>query len=140
MTPVDGRSIDVVLTEARASLDRLVPRDAYEAVRRGAVLVDIRPLTNREIEGSVPGALVIDRNVLEWRLDPTSDARIADAGYDLHVVLMCNEGYASSLAANGLQVIGLHRATDVIGGYRAWRAAGMPTTSPRTNRLGQLIE
>jgi rhodanese-related sulfurtransferase len=132
VTPVERRSIDAVLTDARANLDRLGPRDAYEAVRRGAVLVDIRPLTNREIEGGVPGALVIDRNILEWRLDPTSDARIADANYDLHVVLMCNEGYASSLAASGLHVIGLHRATDVIGGYRAWRAAGLPTTPPRS--------
>lgn len=128
MTAVGRRSINSVLAEARASLDRLEPREAYEAVRRGAVVVDIRPVVNREIEGAVPGALVIERNVLEWRLDPSSEASIADAGYDLQVIVMCNEGYSSSLAAASLQALGMHRATDVIGGFRAWRAAGLPTT------------
>ena len=130
MTDVSQRGIGEILERARSGLDRLEPSEAYEAVRAGAVLVDIRPAVNRETEGSVPGALVIDRNVLEWRLDPTSEARIPAAAYDLHVVLMCNEGYASSLAAAALQDVGLHRATDLVGGFRGWRAAGLPTTAP----------
>jgi rhodanese-related sulfurtransferase len=129
------RGVDEVLAEARAELDRLDPREAYEAVRAGAVLVDIRPAANRDTEGSVPGALVIDRNVLEWRLDPRSDDRIPTASYDLHVVLMCNAGYASSLAAAALHELGLHRATDMAGGFRAWRAAGLPTTVPARDAL-----
>ena len=125
------RGIDVALARARAGLDRLTPPEAYEALRAGAVLVDIRPEQTRAIEGGLPsavGAVVIDRNVLEWRLDPASDACLPIACYDLHTILVCNEGYASSLAAASLQRLGLHRATDVIGGYRAWRAAGFPVT------------
>jgi rhodanese-related sulfurtransferase len=99
-------------------------------VRAGAVLVDIRPQINRDFEGGLPGAAVIDRNVLDWRLDPASDARLPIAGYDLHVIVVCNEGYASSLAAAALQNLGIQRATDLVGGYRAWRAAGLPTTEP----------
>lgn len=132
MTAVGRRSVDSVRAAARTNLDRLEPREAYEAVRRGAVVVDIRAVVNREIEGAVPGALVIERNVLERRLDPNSDARIADAGYDLQVIVMCNEGYSSSLAAASLQALGMHRATDMIGGFRAWRNAGLPTTLPLT--------
>jgi rhodanese-related sulfurtransferase len=124
-------SIGQALARARAGLVRLTPGEAYDAVRRGAVLVDIRPSVNRDAEGELPGALVIDRNVLEWRLDPSSRARIADADYDLHVILVCNEGYASSLAAAALQQLGLRRATDLVGGFRAWRTAGLPTTTPR---------
>jgi rhodanese-related sulfurtransferase len=123
------RSIEAVLAEARARLTRLTPREAYEAVAEGAVLVDIRPSQAREIEGSIPGALVIHRNVLEWRLDPESDARLPEAAYDLHVVVFCNEGYTSSLAAAALLDLGVHRATDLTGGFRAWRAAGLPVAS-----------
>jgi rhodanese-related sulfurtransferase len=123
-------AIDSVLASARARLHRLTPRDAAAAASAGALLVDIRPQVNREAEGEIPGALVIDRNVLEWRLDPASDARIAEASYDAWIVLVCNEGYASSLAATSLQDLGITGATDLIGGYRAWRAAGLPTTSP----------
>ena len=95
----------------------------------GALLVDIRPAAQRTIEGEVPGALVIERNVLEWRLDPTSDARLPQAvGHDVRVLVLCSEGYTSSLAAAALVEIGLHRATDVEGGFQAWRAAGLPTT------------
>ena len=108
-------------------LDRLDPHQAAAAVRAGALLIDIRPEVNRATEGVIPGAEVIDRNVLEWRLDPASDARLPFADHDLHVILVCNEGYASSLAAATLQDLGIHRATDLIGGYRAWQADGLPT-------------
>jgi rhodanese-related sulfurtransferase len=94
------------------------------------VLVDIRTQINRDLEGGLPRAAVIDRNVLDWRLDPASDARLPIAGYDLHAIVVCNEGYAPSLAAAALQNLGVQRATDLVGGYRAWRAAGLPTTEP----------
>ena len=122
------RSIDEVLADARARLVRLTPREAWDALGRGALLVDIRPAAQRAAEGAVPQAVVIERNVLEWRLDPASDHRIATAtGYDLQVVVLCSEGYTSSLAAAALADLGLHRATDVVGGFHAWRAAGLPT-------------
>lgn len=123
--------IDAALAQARAGLDRLTPAEAYEALRAGAVLVDIRPQPTRVIEGGLPTALVVDRNELEWRLDPASDTCLPIASYDLRVILVCNEGYASSLAAASLQTLGLYRATDLIGGYRAWRGAGLPTSAPR---------
>jgi rhodanese-related sulfurtransferase len=129
MSSGSPRGISGALTRARSRLDRLDPAEAYQAVRAGALLVDIRPEQTRAIEGGVPGALVVDRNELEWRLDPDSDACLPVADYDLHVILICNEGYASSLAAASLQQLGLHRATDLVGGYRAWRAAGFPTTA-----------
>jgi rhodanese-related sulfurtransferase len=122
-------AIDTVLATARKRLERLDPIDAAAAVRAGAVLVDIRPEINRVTEGEIPGAIVIDRNVLEWRLDPASDARIDEAAYEAWIVLFCNEGYASSLAATSLQDLGVIAATDMVGGYRAWRAAGLPTTT-----------
>jgi rhodanese-related sulfurtransferase len=122
------RSIDAVLADARRRLTRLSPREAFDAVAEGAVLVDIRPDENREVEGCIPSALIIHRNVLEWRLDPSSDARVRQADYDLHVIVFCNEGYTSSLAAAALLDLGVHRATDLAGGYRAWRAAGLPNS------------
>jgi rhodanese-related sulfurtransferase len=124
-------AINTVLTTARARLERVSPRDAYAAASAGALLVDIRPQINRRTEGELPGALVIDRNVLEWRLDPASDARIEQAAYDAWVVLFCNEGYASSLAATSLQDLGISAATDMIGGYRAWRSLGLPILEPK---------
>src|SRR5690242_1768932 len=120
------RTVDDVLAEARSRLVRLEASQAAAAQSAGAVLVDIRPQFNRESEGELPGAVIVDRNVLEWRLDPSSDARLPIASYDLHVVVVCNEGYASTLAAADLQELGITRATDLIGGYRAWRAAGLP--------------
>jgi rhodanese-related sulfurtransferase len=111
-------------------LTRLTAEEAHEAQQAGAVLIDIRPQLNRETEGTLPGAVVIERNVLEWRLDPASDARLPIADYDLPAIVVCNEGYTSSLAADSLQTLGLSRATDLIGGYRAWRAAGLPTDPP----------
>ncbi|ONH32978.1 rhodanese-like domain-containing protein [Pseudofrankia asymbiotica] len=120
-----------MLARARARLRRLDPPDAASAVAAGALLVDIRPAAQRAAEGEIPAALVIERNVLEWRLDPTSDARLPVAtGDDLHVIVICSEGYTSSLAAAALQELGLCRATDVIGGYHAWAAAGLPTAAP----------
>jgi rhodanese-related sulfurtransferase len=120
------RSIDQLLQEARSRLVRLTPHQAFEAQRDGATLVDIRPEANRANEGQISGALVIERTVLEWRLDPASPDRLPFAAYDLHVILVCNEGYASSLAAATLQDLGVHYATDLHGGFRAWKAAGLP--------------
>jgi rhodanese-related sulfurtransferase len=96
-----------------------------------AILVDIRPEGQRAIEGSIPGALVVERNVLEWRFDPESDSRLPVAtDHDLQVILFCSEGYTSSLAAAVLQDLGLWRATDVVGGFHAWHAAGLPIGAP----------
>ena len=121
-----ARSIDTILAEARTRLIRLNPVAAYEAISRGAVLVDIRPVAQRAAEGEVPGALIVERNVLEWRFDPSSDARLDIAAYDLEVIVLCQEGYTSSLAAVALQDLGIRRATDVDGGFAAWRTAGPP--------------
>jgi rhodanese-related sulfurtransferase len=123
-------AIDTMLVAARMRLDRLTPRQAFEASQAGALLVDTRPQINRRIEGTIPGAVVVERNVLEWRLDPTSEACLPEAAAGRQVVLFCNEGYASSLAAVSLQDLGVSRATDLVGGYRAWRAAGLPVLSP----------
>jgi rhodanese-related sulfurtransferase len=130
VTDVVLRGIDDVLARARSRLARLSPREAYEAQQAGATIVDIRPEANRISEGAIPGALVVERTVLEWRLDPSCEARLPIASYDLFPILICNEGFASSLAAAGLQELGLIRASDVDGGYRAWRAAGLPTSAP----------
>jgi rhodanese-related sulfurtransferase len=126
--PAGARTIDEVLAAARAGLARLSPEQASEAVARGAVLVDIRPAAQRVAEGEIPGAVIIERNVLEWRLDPASDARLPIAGYDLRVIVVCSEGYTSSLAAAALQGLGVHLATDLAGGYRAWEATGLPVS------------
>jgi rhodanese-related sulfurtransferase len=119
-------TIGQALANARSRLSRLTPKETASAQAEGALLVDIRPEVNRVIEGEIPGAIVIDRNVLEWRLDPASEARLPFAAYDAWIVLFCNEGYASSLAADSLRNLGVRRSTDLIGGYRAWRAEGLP--------------
>ena len=121
-------SIDEMLAAARARLQRLSPKDAYEAVAKTkAVLVDIRPASQRAVEGAIDGALVVERNVLEWRLDPSSASRLPVAtSHDLQVIVFCSEGYTSSLAAAALQELGLWRATDIVGGVRAWREEGLP--------------
>ena len=122
--PPGSRGIDEVLAAARTRLHRLGPEEAYAAQRAGAVLGDIRPHAQRRREGGVPGALVVERNVLEWRFDPRSDARLPLADrYDLPVVVVCQEGYTSSLAAAALHDLGLWRATDLAGGFAAWAAA-----------------
>jgi rhodanese-related sulfurtransferase/mannose-6-phosphate isomerase-like protein (cupin superfamily) len=124
--------IDQVLAAARARLRRLSPLEAHRAMADGeAILVDIRPEAQRAVEGGIPGALIVDRNVLEWRLDPASDSRLSVASdYGLRVIVFCSEGYTSSLAAVSLQDIGLWRATDIAGGFRAWGAAGLPVAEP----------
>jgi rhodanese-related sulfurtransferase len=123
------KSVDELLREARQRLRRLTPAAAADALANGALLVDTRPVEQRSRDGVVPGALIIDRNVLEWRLDPASEHRIdAVTGYDQSIVVMCNEGYASSLVAAQLQEMGFATATDVDGGFQAWRAAGLPTS------------
>ncbi len=125
--PADSRGIDEILAQARSRLDRLDAWQAHRAAAGGAVLVDIRPAAQRAAHGEIPGALIVERNVLEWRFDPRSDARLPVAGaYDLPVVVFCQEGYTSSLAAASLQDLGLHRATDLAGGFAAWQAAGLP--------------
>ncbi|CAN7583924.1 rhodanese-like domain-containing protein [Mycolicibacterium frederiksbergense] len=121
--------IDALLDAARDRLQRIEAVDVPAAVQRGALLVDIRPGWQRAAEGDVPGALVIERNHLEWRCDPTSDARIPEAvGDDVEWIVLCSEGYTSSLAAAALQDLGLRKATDVIGGYHALKAASLVGT------------
>ena len=121
--------VEEMLAAARTRLQRLSPGDAYEAAAsQAAVLVDIRPAAQRSLEGSIAGALVVDRNVLEWRFDPASSAKLPVAtDHDLQVIVFCSEGYTSSLAAAALQDLGLWRATDIVGGFQAWRSAGLPT-------------
>jgi rhodanese-related sulfurtransferase len=115
-------TIAEVLAAARARLDRPDPGRAAAMVERGAILVDTRPGWQREQEGELPGALLIERNHIEWRLDPTSDARIPQAvDHDVTWIVVCSEGYSSSLAAASLQDLGLRNATDLDGGYQAWR-------------------
>jgi rhodanese-related sulfurtransferase len=130
--PADAPSIDELLAEARGGLARLRPEAALAVLTDGAVLVDIRPSEQRIAEGEVPGAIIIGRNVLEWRLDPRSEARIpALARPDARIIVMCSEGYASTLAAASLRRIGLRDATDLDGGFQAWQAAGLPTRPAR---------
>ena len=130
LTPPPGSTgIDEILAAARTRLRRLGPEAVAAALGRGAILVDIRPAAQRAEHGEIPGAVIIERNVLEWRLDPRSAARLPFAdSYDLEVIVTCQEGYTSSLAAVALQDLGLRRATDLDGGFAAWRAAGLPTT------------
>jgi rhodanese-related sulfurtransferase/mannose-6-phosphate isomerase-like protein (cupin superfamily) len=125
-------SIDQMLSAARARLQRLSPDEAYEAMAKTeAILVDIRPEGQRAAEGSIPDALVVERNVLEWRFDPASGARLPVAtDHHLQVIVFCSEGYTSSLAAAALRDLGLWRATDMVGGFQAWRAAGLPIVPP----------
>jgi rhodanese-related sulfurtransferase len=126
--PAGARSIDELLADARSRIDRVTPAGAAARMASGAVLVDIRPAAQRAREGQVPGAILVERNVLEWRFDPLSDARLPEAtGYDVEVIVLCSEGYTSSLAADALRTLGLTRATDVVGGFVAWAAAGLPT-------------
>ena len=135
--PPGRRTIDQVLAEARTRLDRLTPRQALRAVAAGAVLVDIRPAAQRAAEGEIPGALIVERNVLEWRFDPASAARLPQAGYDLQVIIVCSEGYTSSLAAAALQDLGVRRATDLEGGFLAWQAAGLPVVRSQQRQLNR---
>ncbi len=122
-------NIDEILDRARRQLVRVQPDQAAAELSQGAIMVDIRPADQRADGGESPGATVIDRNVLEWRLDPASPWRIATVtGPDIRVIVVCNEGYSSSLAAASLKELGLVNATDLVGGFKAWQAAGLPTT------------
>jgi rhodanese-related sulfurtransferase len=122
--------IDQVLEAARNRLDRLEPAQAYAEQQRGALLVDTRSAAQRADDGEVPGAVVVERTVLEWRFDPACPFKLPEAtGYDLRLIVLCAHGLSSSLAAASLQDMGLSRATDVIGGFEAWKAAGLPTTT-----------
>jgi rhodanese-related sulfurtransferase len=123
--------VDELLEQVREGLDRVEAKEAYEAAQAGEVLlVDTRYAALRERDGLIPGALVVERNELEWRLDPQGSHRAPEAtSHDLRVVVFCNEGYASSLAAASLRQLGLRRATDLVGGFQAWKAAGFPVTS-----------
>jgi len=131
--PPGTRTISEVLAAARERLVRVRPRQAFSELADGATIVDIRPAAQRAAEGGVPGAIVVERNVLEWRFDPASDTRLASVtGYGDRVIVMCSEGYTSSLAAAALQDLGLSRATDIAGGFQAWAACGLPVTAPAT--------
>jgi rhodanese-related sulfurtransferase len=117
--------IDAVLADARSQFDRVPPEDLAREIKNGAIVIDIRPDHDRTIDGTLPGAIILERNVLEWRLDPTSEDRIPEAtGDESRFILVCNDGYASSLAVLSLRALGLVRATDLAGGYRSWRALG----------------
>jgi rhodanese-related sulfurtransferase len=120
-----GIGVERLLADARRGLRRLEPREARDAAGSGAVLVDIRPFEQRQRDGLISGALVIDRNVLEWRLDPKCDFKDASVGDQQQVVIICNQGYSSSLAAATLRLLG-RDATDVIGGFQNWLACGLP--------------
>lgn len=125
-------AIEALLAAARVGLDRIAARDLAAELATGALVVDIRPLEQRRRDGELPGALVIDRNVLEWRLDPTSAHRLPEVrGPDQRVIIVCDEGYSSSLAAATLRQLGLHAATDVVGGYQALAAARHDEGTPR---------
>ncbi|PPJ32581.1 sulfurtransferase [Nocardia nova] len=119
-------SAEDLLAQARAGLNRVEPVTAAHRLAEGALVVDIRPHANRLAEGEIPGAVVVERIVLEWRLDPHGSHRLPDLTSDTEVIIVCNEGYASSLAAADAQRLGLTRATDLVGGFRAWKAAGLP--------------
>ena len=119
-------AVDEMLAAARANLSRVSPAEAARLQAEGALLVDIRPEANRAAEGEIPDAVPIERIVLEWRLDPHGYHRIPGFTEDTVVIVLCNEGYSSSLAARDLRTLGLRNATDLIGGFRAWHAAGLP--------------
>jgi rhodanese-related sulfurtransferase len=134
--PAGASTVEEMLASARARLVRLTPQDAFRELSGDAVLVDIRPAAQRADEGEVPGSAIIERKHLEWRLDPTCEARLPwVTGYDHRVIVICQEGYTSSLAAAALHDLGLLRATDVAGGFRAWAAAGLPCASARAGTV-----
>jgi rhodanese-related sulfurtransferase len=128
-------AIDRLLEQARSSLDRVQPADLASEVAAGALVIDTRPIEQRQRDGELPGALIIDRNVLEWRLDPTCPHHIAEAdSATRRMIIVCHEGYSSSLAAASLRQLGIERATDLVGGFQAWRrfcdhaqTGGMPS-------------
>lgn len=132
-------TIDDVIREAALLVDRLPAESASAEMLGGAVLVDIRPEFQRQADGEIPGAIVIERVHLEWRCDPTGSGRVPEAvDHDVRWIVICDEGYSSLLAAVSLRAVGLLRATDVIGGFRAWRSAGLPVVRPASPTLPRL--
>ncbi|HWC78945.1 MAG TPA: rhodanese-like domain-containing protein [Pseudonocardiaceae bacterium] len=121
-----AQSVEELLAEARAELERATPDHTARLLRDGALVVDIRPYADRAAEGEIPGSVPVERIVLEWRLDPNGSHRLPGFTVDTPVVVVCNEGYSSSLAARDLKRLGLRSVTDLIGGFRAWAAAGLP--------------
>lgn len=123
-------TVDELLEDARRHLDRVEPSRLAVEMASGALVVDVRPIEQRQRDGDLPGAVVVDRNVLEWRLAPSSAWRIAEVTGDAHqrVIVVCNEGFASSFAARTLQLVGLVDATDLVGGFQAWRGATSETS------------
>lgn len=130
MTPTEPDAgpygVQHLLAECRAELDRVTPHTAAQLQQQGALIIDIRPQSDRLSEGEIPDALTVERIVLEWRLDPSSAHRLDGLRPEQPVILVCNEGYASSFAAAEAQRLGLTHATDLEGGFRAWKAAGLP--------------
>ena len=125
-------TVDDLLADARTRIRRLGPHETAEAVRRGALLIDIRPTLQRRWEGEIPGAIVVERNVLEWRLDPASAHRLAEVtDHDQEIIVLCSEGYASSLVAATLVELGYLSAGDLDGGFQAWAKAGLPVKRRR---------
>jgi rhodanese-related sulfurtransferase len=138
--PPGARTIDEILAVARGRYRRLTPHQAFTELAAGAVLIDIRPAAERASAGEIPGSAIVERNHLDWRLDPCCDARLPwVSGYDHRIMVICQEGYTSSLAAAALHDLGLHRATDVIGGFRAWVAAGLPSAFQAGTERGLLL-
>lgn len=124
-------SVDELLESARGGLERLAPTDAHARVTAGAIIVDIRPAWQRELDGEIPGSVIVERNHLEWRLHPRSGANLSLATEGQEWIVVCTEGYTSSLAASALVSLGLP-ASDIVGGIHAWRAAGLPVVSGPT--------
>ena len=115
-------AITALLETARKGLERVQPADLASEIAAGALVIDIRPIEQRHRDGELPGALTIDRNILEWRLDPTSPDHIPEVtDTSRRIIIVCNEGYSSSLAAATLRQLGLERATDLVGGFQAWK-------------------
>jgi rhodanese-related sulfurtransferase len=136
--PPGARTIEEILEAARARLTRATPREAFREAADGGTLIDIRPAAQRADQGEIPGSTVIERNHLEWRLDPACDARLPwVTGYHHRIIVFCVDGYTSSLAAASLQDLGLSRATDIIGGFSAWTAEGLPS-APASQRTTEL--
>ncbi len=122
-----SRTVEDLLAEARSRIERLEPRVAAAAAGAGGVIVDLRCTDDRQAEGAIPGALAVPRSVLEWRADPSSehrDERIAS--FERHLILVCNDGFSSSLAAANLRELGFEHVSDIVGGFRAWKAEGLP--------------
>ncbi|RDW67641.1 hypothetical protein BP6252_09037 [Coleophoma cylindrospora] len=141
LPPQGSRSIDEILADARSNLKRLTAVEAFNLLTSSddegpKILVDIRPVAQRHEEGSIEGAIIVERNVLEWRMDPRSDSRLDFVNqYDLKVVVFCSEGYTSSLAARSLQELGLSNATDIVGGFKAWKRAKLGGVRSRLSAL-----